>query len=230
MDAIQHSNICILPANTTDSMTFRDDMSALTAPVTTLTNSLQVWLNEQLHKLDKEMIILSIEEKKISDEQGFMSYHFPDITNNDTNTSTINKQAGSTTATTATTAKSSKELVNGVCNGIVYIVLHGELLCTIQVTAEELKSNWLSDVTAADINSDGYIVQEFDYECFRKLINITRLKALLKSPQCKLPIKYKEMHATQVSADKKGMLSCMLTSLNIANDSFYAALNANTKQ
>jgi TLD len=186
-DIVAHDDICILPANTTDSMTFRDDMSALAAPVTSLSSGLQSWLHGQLQKLDEQMTALSVEEKKINDEQDFMSYHFPDTNTSDTTDSTTtNKEASSTTATIT---KSSNELVKGVYKGIVYTVLHGELICTTQVTAEELKSNWLSDVTAADINSDGYIVQEFDYECFRKLINVIRLKSMLKSPQCKLPKK-----------------------------------------
>jgi UDP-2,3-diacylglucosamine pyrophosphatase LpxH len=221
-DTIPHDNVCKLPGTITDSMTFRNDISALAAPVASLGSGLQSWLLEQLQKLDKEMAALAIEEQKINDEQDFMSYHFSDVnTSDNTDRTTTNKQANNTTAT----SKSNKKIVKGVYNGIKYTVLHGELICTTQVTAEELKSNWLSDVTAADINSDGYIVQEFDYECFRKLINVMRLKSMLKSPQCKLPIKYKKMHATQVPPEKRSMLSCMLTSLNIPSKDFYAAFD-----
>jgi hypothetical protein len=201
VDTTAHDDTCKLPATTTDSMTFRDDMSALATPVTALTIDLQVWLHGQLQQLDKQMTALGVDEKLISDETDFMTYHFP-----------VNKKTNTTTTSTNTASKNSKQLlVKGVYNGIVYTVLHGELICTMQNTIKQLTTEWPADVTAADVNSDGYIVQEFDYECFRKLINVMRLKTLLKSPQCKLPSKYKETCAAAVPVCKKGMLSCMLT-------------------
>jgi hypothetical protein len=73
----------------------------------------------------------------------------------------------------------------------------------------------------ADLNSEGYIVEEYD--CFRKLINVMRLRTLMRSPYCKLSADKKQKCPSHAPTTKTGALAWMLAYFMINKDDFYSS-------
>jgi hypothetical protein len=156
-----------------------------------------------------------------------MAYHFPATTTTATAVAAMTSTATSSSSSAAA-AGSSKQL-KGVHNAIVHLVLHGEKLCTLQQTFSQFEGNklankygsnrWSASIEA-ELDSDGYIIEEFDYYCYRKLVNVMRLRAMMRSPYCKLPTDTKQKCPSAVPTTKKGALSWMLAHFMITKDDF----------
>eukprot|EP00953_Heterococcus_sp_UTEX-ZZ885_P009441 5560-Heterococcus_DN1.PRE.4 len=215
--------ICTLPlpataASPNSAMTFRNDVSVLRAPVTELSTDLQTWLHSRLRQLDRQVYDIEQQEQVLNKECEFMAYHFP--------------ATGTATGTAAGSSKSSIGQLKGVQNGVVHMVLHGDKLCTLQRTFNLFEGNklankygsdrWTASIEA-DLNSEGYIVEEYDYYSFRKLVNVMRLRALMRSPYCKLSADKKQQYPSQVPATKTGALAWMLAHFMINKEDFYSS-------
>jgi hypothetical protein len=122
-----------------------------------------------------------------------MAYHFP--TDED-----------STAAAAAGSSRSNIGQLKGVQNGIVHMILHGDKICTYELANKYGSGRWSASIEA-DLNSEGYIVEEYDYYCFRKLVNVTRLRALMSSPYRNLSVDKKQKCPSQVPATKRGALA-----------------------
>eukprot|EP00953_Heterococcus_sp_UTEX-ZZ885_P001853 1515-Heterococcus_DN1.PRE.1 len=230
--------ICVLPTapaahNSNSSsgssvMAFRNDVSSLQAPVTELTEGLQSWLHSELHVLDKQLRDIEHQEQALNRECEFIAYHFP---NDDVSTATA-AASGTDSSDKASTAQ-----LKGVHNGIVHMILHGDKICTLQQTFTQFGDSKLSHqygsgrwntAAAAELNGEGYIVEEYDYSCFRKLINIMRLKALMRSPHCRLSSSMKQKCPSVEPTSKKGALAWMLAHFMITKEDFYSSFATTT--
>jgi hypothetical protein len=125
--------------------------------------------------------------------------------------------------------------LRGIHDGIVHIILHGDKICTLQQTLQQFEGNKLAnkygsgrwtDSVEADLNVDGYIVEEFDYYCFRKLVNVMRLRAMMRSPYCNLSSEMKRKCPSAEPESKRGALSWMLAHFMITKDDFSSAFAA----
>jgi TLD len=208
------SDICILETDQPEAIAFRDDMSALRAPVAQLSTELHTWLYNKLQQLEVQLQTIEVEGKEVNNEINFMTHHFPN--NRDTDTTT--------------TADNSP--LRGIHDGIVHMILHGDKICTLQQTFQQFAGNKLAnkygsgrwnDAIEADLNVDGYIVEEFDYYCFRKLVNVMRLRAMMRSPYCKLPTDMKHKCPSLEPDTKRGALSWMLAHFMISKEDFSSA-------
>jgi hypothetical protein len=213
-------------AHNSSVMKLCDDALALRAAVNDLNTGWQVWLHTKLQHLDTQLNEIEQEEKALSKEREFMAYHFP----TDGASTTYSAASDSSTTATSRNNKANTEQLKGVYNGIVHMVLHGDKICTLQQTFKQFSDSKLAHqygsgrwntAAAADLNSEGYLVKEYDHYCFRKLINVMRLRALMRSPVCELSIDKKEKCPSQAPANKKGALAWMLAHFMITKEDFY---------
>jgi hypothetical protein len=210
------SSICTLQQQAAMPITFRDDMSALRAPVAQLGCELHTWLYTKLQYAETQLLEIEREGAEVNKEIDFMTYHFP----------STNDTAHETTEETP---------LRGIHDGIVHMILHGDKICTLQNTFTQFAGNKLGNkyssgrwdkTLESDLNADGYIVEEFDYYCFRKLVNVMRLKAMMTSPYCALPEHMKTKCPSVEPGNKKGALSWMLAHFIISKEDFFCSFSA----
>jgi hypothetical protein len=172
-DNTKSASICVLATDQPEAITFRDDMSSLRAPVAQLSSGLHTWLQTKLQQLEAQLQANELEGREVNNEIDFMTYHSPDNRYTDATTTTDNSP------------------LKGIHDGIVHMILHGDKICKLQQTFQQFEGNKLANKYGsgrwnnsieADLNVDGYIVEELDYYCFRKLVNVMRLRAMMRSP------------------------------------------------
>jgi hypothetical protein len=201
----KHSDTC--------SMQFRDDMAVFSQPVTQLGNEFQLWLNAYLQQLDARTEALKAATDTLDAEVAFMNYHYPDKPEQ---------------------VHAREQQLKGLHDGIVHIQLTEHTVLTTQSTLQQFEDSKL-DVKYASgrwtadnwtLTTKGYCFEEHDYCCFKKLVNVMRIKALMKAPMCTLNEQWKQRCPKAVPANRKQQMSSMLAQLLIPEETFYAQFAA----
>jgi hypothetical protein len=202
----RHSDTC--------SMQFRDDMTVFSQPVTQLGNEFQLWLNTYLQQLDVRAQALQAATDELDAEVAFMNYHYP--------------------VKADEPAQAAKQQLKGVHDGIVHIQLTEHTVLTTQGTLQQFEDSKL-DVQYAPgrwtadnwtLTTKGYCFEEHDYCCFKKLVNVMRIKVLMKAPMCTLNEQWKQRCPKAVPSSRKQQMSSMLAQLLIPEETFYAQFAA----
>ncbi|KAG5176312.1 hypothetical protein JKP88DRAFT_171285 [Tribonema minus] len=125
--------------------------------------------------------------------------------------------------------------LKGVHDGIVYITCWGGgQLCTMRDTFTEfggsmLANKYASDVrarniSAAALDEDGCIVEDHNHECFHKLVNVMRLRAIVRRPDFRGTVGNSK--PSPMPAHLAPAMTEMLNYLAIDHERFFSALDS----
>eukprot|EP00611_Tribonema_gayanum_P023626 TRINITY_DN5000_c0_g4_i1.p1 TRINITY_DN5000_c0_g4~~TRINITY_DN5000_c0_g4_i1.p1 ORF type:complete len:539 (-),score=112.01 TRINITY_DN5000_c0_g4_i1:219-1835(-) len=176
-------------SDTTPPAVLCADEPGLTGPATAL-NVFSLWLKEQLDAYDGEMQAVARRAEMFASERAFMQQLNAALPQEDMDTRKKawleQVQAGDTHP------PAPPSRLRGVHNGIVYIACSGTgQLCTMRDTFTQfgdtpLANKYASDVwggnVEVELDEEGCVFEDHNQECFDKLVNVMRLRAIVRRP------------------------------------------------
>ncbi|KAG5176313.1 hypothetical protein JKP88DRAFT_249569 [Tribonema minus] len=191
--------VCNLSYNSDSAppLKLRADMSSLTGPATTLSFHFGLWLKEQLDAFDNELQAVERRAELFAAEKAFLQQLAPEDI--DGRKRAWLEKVGTYIRVHNANMKSlggdihppaPPSPLKGVHNGIVYITCWGGgQLCTMRETFKQFGRSmlankyasdvWARNVRAAALDDDGCVVEDHNHECFQKLVNVMRLRAIV---------------------------------------------------
>ncbi|KAG5176315.1 hypothetical protein JKP88DRAFT_171361, partial [Tribonema minus] len=181
-------------SDSTPPLELRADMSSLTGPATSLSFHFGLWLKEQLDAYDSELQAIERQAKLFAAEKAFMQQLAPEDIDS-RKRAWLEKVGTYVRVHSVLTSRASAppSPLRGVHNGIVYMACWGGgQLCTMRemfkqfgrsMLANKYASDvWARNIRAAALDEDGCIVENHHHECFQKLVNVMRLRAIVRRP------------------------------------------------
>ncbi|KAG5184742.1 hypothetical protein JKP88DRAFT_181010 [Tribonema minus] len=242
-DTVLNQPACRLSytSDSTPPVAFRADLSSLTGPATALSFRFGLWLKEQLDMYAIELRAVKHRTELFASEKTFMQQLIAAMSPDDVNG---RKRAwlekvrthNCTHSTGGTDPPATPSPLKGVHHGIVYITCWGTgQLCTMRETFTQLgdetplAKKYASDVWAANIESaaldeDGCVIEDHNAECFQKLVNVMRLRAMVRRPDFSSTVGSSK--PAPMPAHLARAMASMLEYLMIDSEQFFGTLDS----